>query len=96
MRLIEWSVDNSYAFIGGLEVVDDREWALYKEALECKPSLYFYEEAGKHSEFEVSVNDINVKTLSEDAEFIKKFECVVGLYFGSQPLTDRIREALEG
>jgi hypothetical protein len=84
-KLYEFSWHLNYAFVGGLFVADQKDVdnAIGK-------MLYFGEVEGKHSEIYGALEAEEISVISEDQEFVEKFEQLVG-EFGYNPL-DHIEE----
>lgn len=75
----EWSTP--YGDINGLFISNDEE---IKANLGSR--LYFSECLGKHSEHAGPLEKDDLEVLTEDQEFINKFEKIIGKSFGYNPL----------
>lgn len=51
-------------------------------------NIYLGEILGKHSEIYGTFDEGDIKELSQDQDFIKKFESIIGKSFGHNPLSN--------
>lgn len=65
-----------------LFVADDEDMAHIKEWCQAGREVYFGEIAGKHSDLTLTFTLDEFKVVSEDQEFIEKFQLSVGNCFG--------------
>lgn len=85
-KLYKFEWDSYYAFIGGLFISTDEEINN-----NIGKNLNLGEANGKHSECYGSFEKEDITEVSDDQDFINKFELLIGKSFGHNPL-DYIQE----